>query len=92
MLGTIDLDGVPEQAVSDGNGTLYVVMQDAARSVTVVDTKSMKATAHYPLGDKGGCNEGTTEPEVALRSFAASRPDPVLVDLHMKPIDGMATS
>lgn len=56
VLGTIGLGGVPEQAVSDGNGTLYVVMQDAAGSVTVVDTKSMKATAHYPLGDKGGCN------------------------------------
>jgi DNA-binding beta-propeller fold protein YncE len=56
VLGTIDLGGVPEQAVSDGNGTMYVVMQDAAGSVTVVDTKAMKATAHYPLGDKGGCN------------------------------------
>jgi DNA-binding beta-propeller fold protein YncE len=56
VLGTIDLGGVPEQAVSDNNGTMYVVMQDAAGSVTVVDTKAMKATAHYPLGDKGGCN------------------------------------
>src|SRR5215510_5605808 len=35
---------------------LYVVMQDAEGSVTPVDAKSMKATAHYPLGDKGGCN------------------------------------
>jgi hypothetical protein len=56
VIGTIDLGGVPEQAVSDGNGTMYVVMQDAAGSVTVVDTKAMKATAHYPLGDKGSCN------------------------------------
>lgn len=56
VLGTIDLGGVPEQAVSDHNGTMYVVMQDAAGSVTVVDTKAMKATAHFPLGDKGGCN------------------------------------
>ena len=56
VLGTIDLGGVPEQGVSDGKGTLYVVMQDAAGSVTVVDVKTMKATAHYPFGDKGGCN------------------------------------
>jgi hypothetical protein len=56
VIGTIDLGGVPEEAVSDGNGTLYGVMQDAAGSVTVVDTKTMKATAHYPLGDHGGCN------------------------------------
>ncbi len=56
MLGTIDLGGVPEQAIGDGKGTLYVVMQDTPGSVTVVDAKTMKATAHYPLGDKGRCN------------------------------------
>ena len=56
VLGTIDLGGVPEQAVGDGKGMLYVVMQDAAGSVTAVDAKTMKAVAHYPLGDKGRCN------------------------------------
>jgi YVTN family beta-propeller protein len=56
VIGTIDLGGVPEQGVSDGKGTLYVVMQDPQGSVTVVDVKTMKATAHYPLGDHGGCN------------------------------------
>jgi DNA-binding beta-propeller fold protein YncE len=56
VLGTIDLGGVPEQAVSDGKGMVYAVMQDADGSVTAIDAKTMKATAHYPLGDKGGCN------------------------------------
>src|SRR5436309_14974096 len=56
VLGTIDLGGVPEQGVADGKGTLYVVMQDPQGSVTVVDVKTMKATAHYPFGDIGGCN------------------------------------
>ena len=56
VLGTIDLGGVPEQAVSDGKGTLYVVMQDAQGSVAVVDVKTMKTTAHYPFGENGGCN------------------------------------
>ena len=56
MLGAIDLGGVPEQGVGDGNGMLYVVMQDAQGSVTAVDVKTMKAVAHYPLGDKGRCN------------------------------------
>jgi DNA-binding beta-propeller fold protein YncE len=56
VVGTIDLGGVPEQAVADGKGTVWVVMQDAQGSVTVVDAKTMKATAHYPFGDKGGCN------------------------------------
>jgi DNA-binding beta-propeller fold protein YncE len=56
VLGTIDLGGVPEQGVGDGKGMLYVVMQDAVGSVTAVDVKTMKATAHYSLVDKGGCN------------------------------------
>jgi DNA-binding beta-propeller fold protein YncE len=56
VLGTIDLGGVPEQGVGDGKGMLYVVMQDAEGSVTAVDVKTMKAIAHYPLGDKGRCN------------------------------------
>ncbi len=56
VLGTIDLGGVPEQAVGDGKGMLYVVMQDVPGSVTAVDAKTMKAVGHYPFGDKGRCN------------------------------------
>jgi hypothetical protein len=56
VLGTIDLGGVPEQAVGDGKGMLYVVMQDAVGSVTAVDVKTMKAVGHYSFVDKGGCN------------------------------------
>jgi len=57
VAGTIDLGGTPEQGVVDGQGMLYVVMQEAEGSVTAVDTKTMKAVGHYPFGDKGGrCN------------------------------------
>ena len=56
VLGKIDLGGIPEQTVSDGKGTLYAVLQDSAGSVAVIDQKSMKTTAHYPLGDVGRCN------------------------------------
>jgi DNA-binding beta-propeller fold protein YncE len=56
VVGKIDLGGVPEQGVADGKGMLYVVMQDTPGSVTAVDVKTMKAAAHYPLGDKGRCN------------------------------------
>src|SRR5262249_61139310 len=56
VLGKIDLGGVPEQGLGDGKGMLYVVMQDTPGSVTAVDVKTMKAVAHYPLGDKGRCN------------------------------------
>ena len=56
VLGTVDLGGTPEQAVGDGKGTLYVVMQ-AESNIAVVDVKTMKTTAHYDFKDKGGrCN------------------------------------
>lgn len=56
VLGKIPLEGIPEQTISDGKGTLYAVLQDSAGSVAVVDQKTMKTTAHYPLGDVGRCN------------------------------------
>ena len=56
LLGKIDLGGTPEEAVADGKGKLYVVMQDMPGGVAVVDVKTMKTVAHYPFGDKGRCN------------------------------------
>ena len=56
VLGHIDLGGVPEQGVADGKGMLYVMMQDRPGSIAVVDVKTMKTTAHYSIGDNGGCN------------------------------------
>jgi DNA-binding beta-propeller fold protein YncE len=56
VLGTIDLGGAPEQAVADGKGHVYVVIQDKA-NVAVINAKTMKVTAHYDFGDKGSrCN------------------------------------
>ena len=57
LLGTIDLGGAPEQAASDGKGHLYVDIEDKD-SVAVVDAKTMKVTATYPLNGKGGGNAG----------------------------------
>jgi hypothetical protein len=56
VLGNIDLGGVPEQTVGDGKGTIYQVLQDRPGGVAVIDAKTLKITATYPLGDNGGCN------------------------------------
>lgn len=53
VVGTIDLGGAPEQAVTDGQGHLYVDIEDKD-NIAVVDTKSLKVTAHYDLAGKGG--------------------------------------
>lgn len=57
VLGTIDLGGAPEQAVTDGKGHIYVDIEDKA-NVAAIDAKSMTVTAHYDLGDKGGTPAG----------------------------------
>jgi len=52
VVGTVDLGGQPEQAVSDGKGTVYVNIMDKA-NVAVVDAKNLTVTAHYDLSSKG---------------------------------------
>ncbi|HZR25259.1 MAG TPA: hypothetical protein VFA59_16810 [Vicinamibacterales bacterium] len=76
VVGTVDLGGVPEQAVSDGKGMVYAVMQDAEGSVTAVDAKTMKATAHYPFGDKGGCNGLALDAKNGILFAACARSGP----------------
>jgi uncharacterized protein YjiK len=53
IAGTMDLGGAPEQAASDGQGRVYIDLEDKD-SIAVVDAKTLKVTAHYLLGGKGG--------------------------------------
>ena len=57
IVGTIDLGGAPEQAVSDGKGHIYVDIEDKG-NIAVVDAKTLKVTAHYDLQGKGGTCAG----------------------------------
>ena len=57
VLGTIDLGGASEQAVSDGKGHIYVDIEDKG-NIAVVDAKTMMVTAHYDLSSKGGTCAG----------------------------------
>jgi len=52
VAGTIDLGGQPEQAVSDGKGTVYVTVLDKA-NIAVVDAKNLTVTKHLDLSSKG---------------------------------------
>ena len=53
VAGTIDLGGAPEQAASDGQGRVYIDIEDKD-NVAVIDANTLKVTAHYDLGGKGG--------------------------------------
>lgn len=52
VVGTLDLGGGPEQAVSDGKGTVYVNISDKA-NIAVVDAKTLTVKAHYDVSSKG---------------------------------------
>jgi len=51
VLDTIKLGGQPEFAVVDGEGRLYVNLEDKSQ-LTVVDTRSLKVLAHYDYAPK----------------------------------------
>jgi YVTN family beta-propeller protein len=53
QVGTVDLGGAPEFAVSDGKGLVYNNLEDK-NSVNVIDTKTMKVINNYPLAPGGG--------------------------------------
>jgi len=51
VVGTLDLGGAPEQAVTDGNGHIYVAIEDKD-NVAVVDTRALQVTAHHDISTK----------------------------------------
>jgi DNA-binding beta-propeller fold protein YncE len=53
IVGTIDVGGAMEQAQSDGQGKLYVDVEDE-KKVAVIDVKTLKVITKYDLGDKAG--------------------------------------
>jgi YVTN family beta-propeller protein len=53
QVGTVDLGGGPEFAVSDGKGKIYNNLEDK-NSLNVIDVKSLKVIANYPLAPGGG--------------------------------------
>jgi len=57
VVKTLDLGGAPEQAVSDGKGTIYVNIADKA-NIAVVDAKNLTVTTHYDVSSKGTGGSG----------------------------------
>jgi hypothetical protein len=53
ILGTIDIGGAPEQAATDGNGKIYVDIEDKA-AIAVLDANTMKMIGRYDISSKGG--------------------------------------
>jgi DNA-binding beta-propeller fold protein YncE len=81
ILGTIDLGGAPEQAASDGQGRIYIDIEDKG-NIAVVDAKTMTVTAHYDLAGKGGTCAGLALDVKNHVLFAACRNPQTMVMLN----------
>ena len=53
QVGTVDLGGGPEFAAADGMGRIYNNLEDK-NSLDVIDVKTLKVVANYPLAPGGG--------------------------------------
>ncbi len=53
VVGTVDVGGALEQAQSDGQGKLYVDIENE-KKIAVVDVKTLKVITKYDLGDTAG--------------------------------------
>jgi hypothetical protein len=81
VVGTLDLGGSPEQAVSNSKGTIYVNISDKA-NIAVVDAKSMTVTAHYDVSSKGSVGSGLALDAKNHVLFAYYRQSPTVVILN----------
>jgi len=53
VAGTIEVGGAMEQAQSDGQGKLYVDVENE-KKIAVIDVKTLKVITKYDLGEKAG--------------------------------------
>jgi len=81
VVGTLDLGGAPEQAVTDGKGHIWVDLEDKD-SIAAVDTNTLKVTAIYGLDGKGGGPGGLAFDPKNRILFAACHTPATMVILH----------
>jgi DNA-binding beta-propeller fold protein YncE len=82
VVGTVDLVGTAEQAVSDGRGTVYINVSDKG-GVAVVDARSLKVKANYDMSAKGVHGSGMSVDAKNHVLFAYYRdPKPVVTILN----------
>jgi len=80
ILGTIDIGGAPEQSVADGQGKIYVDIEDKA-AIAVIDANTMKMVGKYDLSSKGGGCAGLALDVKNAILFAACRDNKNMVIL-----------
>ncbi len=83
IVGTLDLGGAAEQAVTDGAGHIYVNIEDKD-NIAIIDAKKLVVTGHYGLEGKGGGCAGLAMDVKNQILFAACRKPQAMVMLSAK--------
>jgi hypothetical protein len=81
IVSTLDLGGAPEQAATDGNGHMWVDLEDKDQ-VAAVDTKALKVTATYGLDGKSSGPGGLAFDPKNHILFVSSHNPPAMVILN----------
>jgi DNA-binding beta-propeller fold protein YncE len=79
VVGTIDMGGVPEFAVADGKGTVYVNVEDK-NELVAIDSQSLKIKSRWPLAPAGAPTGLAIDLE-HRRLFSAGRKPQMMVVL-----------
>jgi len=79
LVGTIDLGGNPEFAVSDGKGYIYINLEEKGETVQV-DAKALKVLHHWPLAPGKTATALAFDPETR-QLFAGCRGGQLMVVL-----------
>lgn len=79
VVGTIDLGGGPEFAVADGNGSVYINLEEKAETVHI-DSKTLKVLHHWPLAPGKTATALAFDPQTR-RLFAGCRGGQLMVVL-----------
>ena len=83
IVGTIDLGGAAEQAVTDGAGHVYVSIEDKD-NIAIIDAKKLVVTGYYGLDGKGGGCAGLARDVKNQILFAACHKPQTMVMLSAK--------
>jgi len=81
IAGTIDIGGAPEQAVSDGQGKVFVDIENHD-AVAVIDAHTMKMIDTYSLRGQGRTCAGLAMDIANKILFVACREPPVMVVMN----------
>jgi len=90
IVGTMDLGGAPEQAVTDGNGRIFVDLEDT-NAVAAIDAKTMQVSGKFDISERAKTPAGLAFDVKNHVLFVACRNPAMMVIIDANTGKGLAT-